>query len=463
MFYYKFVTNLPEFQNDLQDTLNSFAQYAAESCEGTELSLMQSICGESVRTVCACGDLKEENVFEPTSSEPLYLKRARKRAAKKLLYVVLSKVTGVNLPWGSLTGIRPTKIAYEFHDLDAVRREFFVSDEKIRLLEQITEAQRGLRVIDDACADIYVNIPFCISRCSYCSFISAIIGQKRKLIMPYTEALCRELESLGEIGEKYKIRSVYVGGGTPTSFSERELDRILACFDGMKVGEFTVEAGRPDSVTREKLDCFKAHGVTRISINPQSFNQKTLDLVGRKHTVEDFYNAFSLAREYDFDINADLIAALPGEIAEDFAYSVDRITELSPENVTVHTLAIKKSSDMRNNEYDNTCDEAAQMVKYANNVLTESGYSPYYLYRQKYMSGNLENVGYSKPGKACVYNIDNMEECCSVIAFGAGAVSKRIFAGGGRIERYSNAKNIEEYLNRIDEYIERKRDFFLKD
>jgi coproporphyrinogen dehydrogenase HemZ len=254
------------------------------------------------------------------------------------------------------------------------------------------------------------------------------------------------------------IRTVYIGGGTPTALEVNQLDKILSAIP-QKTLEFTVEAGRPDTITKEKLDLLQAHNVTRISINPQTFSQNVLDTIGRGHTVEDFYSVYRLARDnYDFAINMDLIAGLPQDNIDGFKNSIDKTLELIPDNITVHTLALKSGSVLKNQDYTNY-ELISDMVDYAYQKITKSGYSPYYLYRQKNMLSNLENTGYCLEGKQCINNIDTMEESISVIACGAGAISKRLF-GGGRIERSANMKNIDDYISRFDEMLERKNKLF---
>ncbi|MBR4235999.1 MAG: coproporphyrinogen dehydrogenase HemZ [Clostridia bacterium] len=418
----------------------------------------------------------------PAARGELEEKRAVKRAAKTALFLLMRDRSGINPPWGSLTGIRPTRLMYEAMEagLSAgeaearMREEFYVSAEKASLLREIIEMQRGLIDPPENTFDLYIGIPFCVTRCAYCSFSSGEIGNGR-LTEPYTDALIREIRGSAEIMREkgLSLRAAYVGGGTPTALSCTQLGRILdaamECFPN--AAEWTVEAGRPDTIDREKLLMLKTRGVGRISVNPQTFSDATLKLIGRAHTSGDTLRAYGLARETGFDhINMDIIAALPGEDMDMFTRTLDRVTELAPESVTVHSLAIKRSSKLHEaltvaGDSHNQADAAyaADMISAARGTLESGGWRPYYLYRQKYMAGNLENVGYAKPGYACLYNIGNMEETACVLAVGAGSISKWLFPREKRIERAANLKNIEEYISRADEMIARKRELILKD
>ena len=351
-------------------------------------------------------------------------------------------------------------------------REFFVSPEKAALLGEIIEMQRGLVNPPADTFDLYIGIPFCVTRCAYCSFASGEIGDG-KLTEPYVEALKREIARSAELTRALglRLRAGYIGGGTPTAITCAQLDEVLSAAMAAFPGgcEWTVEAGRPDTIDREKLRMLKAHAVNRISVNPQTFKDETLRVIGRAHTAQDTLRAYALAREEGFDhINMDLIAALPGETTDDFRRTLEKVRELNPESVTVHSLAIKRSSRLHealtreggaHNQAD--CAAADKMIRYARQTLAEGGWHPYYLYRQKYMAGNLENVGYAKAGHACLYNIGNMEETARVLALGAGAITKWLFPCERRIERAPNVRNIEEYIRRVDEMVERKRALLL--
>ncbi len=414
------------------------------------------------------------------SGTALEIKRARKRQAKGALYGLLKQLTGMRPPWGSLTGIRPTRLLYEGMEAgltldEAVQRvqdEFDVSADRAALLGDIARMQAGIREAAPDQFDLYIGIPFCRTRCSYCSFSAGEIGDG-KLVGPYVEALLREIALCRDLMQEkgMRLRAGYVGGGTPTAIPCAELDRILEAAQSAFPGaaEWTVEAGRPDTIDEEKLRMIKARGVGRISVNPQTFNDDTLRRIGRAHTGEETLAAYALARSLGFDdINMDLIAALPGETVEDFSRTLDRVERLAPDSVTVHSLAIKRSSRLHEQlavageGYGQVTREGAdEMIALARARLTAGGWRPYYLYRQKYMAGNLENVGYAKPGKACLYNIGNMEETVSVLALGAGAITKWLFDPRDRdlrIERAPNVRNIEEYIARVDEMVRRKRD-----
>lgn len=416
-------------------------------------------------------NFQKHYTFSIKSKDELERKRKEKRFLKIAIYRTLSFLTGVNLPYGCLTGIRPTKLFLEiqndFKDYGKGAREVFiddysVSEGKVNLVEKIVNVQAPIRNKSSKEYDVFVFIPFCPTRCAYCSFVSLPIDKQRKLVEPYVECLIRELEQTKELirSKKWKIRAVYVGGGTPTSIGAEALDRVLEyCHFGAR--EFTVEAGRPDTIDEDIVAVMQKHGVTRVSVNPQTFNDKTLEIIGRRHKSVQTYNAYMLVRD-KFDVNMDLIACLPDETFEDFKRSVDIAVALNPANITVHTLYMKKGSALKQGGYDNTDFEtASKMVDYAYSKLTESGYEPYYMYRQKYTSGNLENVGYAKPNKACIYNVDIMEEDTSIIANGANAISKKWNKKLNLITRCANYKEPLEYVKHIDEMMKRQHDFWL--
>ena len=418
---------------------------------------------------------REYTHLTPMQAEGLLaVKRERKRAAKTGLFLLLREITGVNPVWGSLTGIRPTRLLYELMEngetSDSAARhlmdDFYVSEEKAALIQEIERMQRGVRTVPSDQFDLYIGIPFCVTRCSYCSFSSGELGNG-KLVAPYVDALVREIRICGEMmrEKNLRVRAAYMGGGTPTSISAKDLARILdeaqRAFPGAV--EWTVEAGRPDTIDREKLAAIRDYNVGRISVNPQTFSDETLRRIGRAHTAQDTLDAFRLAREMGFNhINMDIIAALPGERLPDFKRTLDTVISLDPESVTVHSLAIKRSSRLHEELVTDKDDyappeDAADMIRHARVSLSEAGYYPYYLYRQKYMAGNLENTGYAKANHACLYNIGNMEKTARVLALGAGAVTKWLFDRERRIERAPNVRNIEEYINRVEEMTERKR------
>lgn len=398
------------------------------------------------------------------SPEPLVRKRLIKRYAKLALFKALTKVFNVVPEWGSLTGIRPTKLAYAEMAEGRDFKDFFintlmVSEEKTALTAEVISSQNGIYETAKGGSDFFVFIPFCPSRCEYCSFISQDVRGARKLVDIYVDTLIREInESAKHIK---RLRSIYVGGGTPVALSDYNLNRVLNAIDKINTGvEFTVEAGRPDAITRDNLDILKAHGVTRISVNPQTFKDETLKLIGRNHTGADVLRAYDLARG-DFSINMDLIAGLPNEDFSVFSDTLEKTVALNPDNITVHTLCVKKGSYLAEKTENLTAGDVKKCVDYSHGYLNAAGYKSYYLYRQKYMAGNLENVGYTKAGKACVFNVDTMEEITDVVACGANAISKRVENSGEKIERYGSPKDVKTYINKIDEILSKKEEFFV--
>lgn len=384
--------------------------------------------------------------------------RYEKRYAKLSLYNALSDYLGVSLPWGALTGIRPVKFAYnEGNEWQKVMRdEMHVSEKKLDIVSRIIDSQKDVYDKTEGNCDLFISVPFCPSRCSYCSFVSNEIGKEKRL-EEYVSALCKEIRAALPLIKH--LRSVYIGGGTPVSLPLDLLERILQAVGDVNC-EYTVEAGRPDCIDDATLTLLKKYGVTRVCVNPQSFNDKTLALIGRKHSAKDVIDKFALAKEYGFIVNTDLIAGLTGETFEDFKHSIDIAVGLSPENITVHTLSLKKGSILKENCGRLNVSDIEKMVDYAAETLISHGYAPYYTYRQKYMAGNLENTGYTKNGFACVYNVDVMEEIADNLACGANGVSKKLFDGGERIERYGAPKDIKTYIDKIDKIISRKNKLF---
>ncbi len=436
-------------------------------CEADEADLVSLFFkdGDVVTNICRFNGCATRNTFNCDGMDELQYIRVAKRYAKTAVYNCLKSVTGRSMPWGSLTGIRPVKLAVQLteegKDYKREFADFFdVNSEKIALVEEILQQQRFIRNGDDY-AGLYIGIPFCVTRCSYCSFTGGEIARLGKYVQPYIDTLCKEITSTLQFARNngIVIKNVYFGGGTPTSLDTVSLSRILDCVT-VDAEEYTVEAGRPDTIDREKLDVLLQHGVNRISVNPQSFNDCTLQKVGRKHSVQEMYDKYGLARQYPFVINADLIAGLPEETVDMFAHSVDSLIKLRPDNITVHTLALKKGAELKLQNYRGQQQQVARMVEYSHDVLHKSGYKAYYMYRQKYMSDNLENVGFCLEGKQCVYNVDNMEELRSIIACGSNAISKRVYSGLNRIERSANAKDIITYINNIDQYTKRKFQLF---
>ena len=413
-------------------------------------------------------------------------RKRRKHLLDQKLYHTLSEETRRELPWGILTGVRPTKIAMgkleEGMDREAFlawfAREYLVSGPKARLSWEIVEKEKSLldRLDYQEGYSLYVGIPFCPSVCAYCSFSSGSLSQWGDHVEPYLEALHKELEFIGSVSGGKKLNTIYFGGGTPTSLNEDQLERLLSWIDEIfsrdHLLEYTVEAGRPDSITREKLAVIQRHGVTRISINPQSMQQKTLDRIGRRHRVEEILSAYHMAREEGFDnINMDVIAGLPGERLADMEDTLAKLEALGPDSLTVHSLAVKRSAKMGQAGYvpgresqDAGPEEISAMLEAAEKSAGRMGMTPYYLYRQKNIAGNFENTGYAKVDKAGIYNILIMEEKQTILAAGAGASTKILLRDpirkeGGKeanLVRAENVKNINDYIARIDEMIERK-------
>ena len=369
------------------------------------------------------------------------------------------------MPWGALTGIRPTKLAYTEKENGRDFKELFnlmqVSAENASLVERILKAQEGIYERKDNNTDLFVSIPFCPTKCAYCSFITAPIDKTRCFLPEYLNCLEREIkESRSLMGN---LRSIYIGGGTPFALSVDELEKVLKPLDEFVGVEYTVEAGRPDVFSKEKLRLLKEHGVTRVCINPQTFSDETLKLIGRKHTVADVYKAFEMIDGMGFDVNVDLIAGLEGETVKTFADGVQKAVETGAENITVHCLSLKSGAKLKEECSYIENDSISEMIKSSREILTSAGYEPYYMYRQKYQAGNNENVGWTKKGKACVYNVDIMEETADNLALGSNAVSKRVFTEKNRIERFASPKDLKTYLEKIDEIIEKRAKFFQKE
>ena len=392
----------------------------------------------------------------------------------QLLYKLLCDFTGLTQPWGILTGVRPVKLlrrlAEESSEEQAVKKfekDFFVSDEKIALSRETEHNERKiLELSKPESFSLYVGIPFCPSRCSYCSFVMASIERAEKLIEPYTKLLCEEIKRTAEIANKLGLRleTVYFGGGTPTTLSAEQLDTVLKTvnksFDMSTCREFTVEAGRPDTIDIAKLFALKENKVDRISINPQTVNDEVLKTIGRKQTAKQFFDAFELARKCGFDnINTDLIAGLPTDTPESFKNSLDSIVRLNAECITVHTLCMKRASRLTTEGV--TLDlqqarDAREMLAYTQNILGQNEYIPYYMYRQSRMVGNLENVGWSKKGFESLYNVYVMDETHTILACGSGGVTKLKRNNPDYLERIFNFKYPYEYIDRFDELIQRK-------
>lgn len=454
---------------------------------------MQNVCSKEADAGKAAGEHERIELLWSRGDEPASVysfcetegldRKEKKNVLKQELYKMVSTGLGRELPWGTLSGIRPTKIAMKLLDEGATDDEVFrymkdvylASDEKAQLSVDIAKREKALldKVDYDNGYSLYIGIPFCPSTCAYCSFTSYPLGVWRKSVDRYLDALEKEIDYTAQKFYHKKLNSIYIGGGTPTTLEPYQLDRLIrkirCSFDLKDCLEFTVEAGRPDSITREKLMALKKNGISRISVNPQTMKQETLDIIGRHHTVEDTIESFKLARELGFDnINMDLIMGLPEESIDDVKHTMEVIKELNPDNVTIHSLAIKRAARLtifkdryQDMQMVNTQEHMSVCEKYCKEI----GLEPYYLYRQKGMAGNMENVGYAKAGKAGVYNILIMEEKQTIVACGAGASTKRVWAepnpdGTHRIERCENVKDVGQYIDRIDEMIERKQKLF---
>jgi oxygen-independent coproporphyrinogen-3 oxidase len=427
--------------------------YVEVSCENS-ISVEINIGGENLKRSKESKEYTEEEVTS-------------------FLYSCLCEFCGRENEWGMLTGVRPVKLAYDMlkegktpdETGKVFAEKFKVSPEKTDLtvktaLNEIDILSRS----NEKSVSVYVGIPFCPTRCKYCSFVCEGLASSKSLVEPYIDLLCEEIKLIGEIVKNtgLNVETVYVGGGTPTSVDEVYLDKYLKALreyvGADKTKEFTVEAGRPDTLTKEKLMVLRENGVGRISINPQTLNDEVLKEIGRDHSAEEFLNGFKMAKEMDcFKINVDLIAGLPGDSEDSFKNTVDRIIDLSPDNITVHTLTLKRSAELyKNTEFYEKAELVKRMVSYADEAIMKNGYEPYYLYRQKNTIGALENTGFSQKGEECLYNIYIMDETHSILAAGAGASSK-IVSGRENIIRSFNYKFPREYINGFEEIINRKK------
>lgn len=474
----RLVTNCPQYFNDIAEEIRLFVG-------------MEEITGEET----ACSHHFEINLFDNCAvgrelysvigssvdysvdlNDPLDLKRQQKRAVKLVAFNILKQLFNADTPWGSLTGIRPTKLFRELCQRlgeQGAEQEFLntysVSKPKLALAKQINAIQAPfIQSVSDRDVDIYLGIPYCKSRCLYCSFGSEVARQDGSLD-EYAENLkCDIAHGAALVKERgLRVRALYFGGGTPTVLSAAKLDEVLSyalsCYGGYG-DEFTVEAGRPDTITYDMLAVLKNLGVTRISVNPQSMNDATLKLVGRLHSSKDILDCFSMVKGFGFEsINMDVIAGLMGEGCNDFEHTLNCIGQLRPDNLTVHTLAIKRSSRLKQalEQYPLTPPEVVkEMIDMGMAAAKDMGMVPYYMYRQKYMQGNLENVGYALPNKVCTYNIDMMEETVSILAHGAGAMTKRVFLGENRVERIPNPKDVKSYFNKLNTLFDQKNRLF---
>ena len=476
----RLITNTPQYFNDVAEEIRMFLGLVSITPDETpETELTVSVTLDDTTMTATAATPEGEPVVIPyafDASDPLDRKRQEKRAEKRAVYALMQRIRPTEMPWGSLTGIRPTKLLRELcervGDEEAVRafRDVFsVRIDKLRLAATINAVQKPvIESVKPFDIDIYVGIPYCKTRCLYCSFGAEIA--KKNAIQEYLPYLFKDIENGARLVKDggYRIRAAYLGGGTPTVLSADELDALLSHFERCYGGygaECTVEAGRPDTITKEKLQVLRAHGVERISINPQTMSDETLRRIGRAHTAAEIKEAFALARDAGFaSINMDLIAGLPGETVEDFHRTLTEIKALRPDNLTVHTLAIKRSSRLKD-QIDRyplpKRGDVETMIDMGFAAAKEIGLWPYYMYRQKYQNGNLENVGYAADGKLCVYNIDMMEETTSILAHGAGAMTKRVFGTENRVERIPNPKDVPTYGAKLETLDEAKRKLFL--
>ena len=386
------------------------------------------------------------------------------------LYETLKNYTKRTFPWGSFVGIRPVKAVVDLIKngnstlgaINHIKKVYSVNEEKCKIIQDIIEMQTH-QIKNDSLINLYINIPFCVSRCSYCSFMSSQVGSSRDIINSYVNTLLYEIEKTKELLKEkhYIVKNIYIGGGTPTALTVEELEPILKALSSYKVKEFTVEAGRADTITKDKLDLFKKYNVTRISINPQTFNDTVLKKTNRNHTVNEFLEVYKMALPYNFIINMDLIAGLSGETLKSFKEGIKTILELSPDNITIHTLSLKRASLLNQKQEDIFKTSLAEkMLNYAYKELIKEGYKPYYLYRQKNMLDNLENIGFCKNKTICEFNIDSIDEYASILALGAGGASKRVYLFDNKKEQTFNVKSIDEYIKRIDEMLQRKAELF---
>ncbi len=469
----KIVTSIPENADEAPEL---FVQVRVIRQEMAGLD--NADCDRLIRIYFHRDSTDRWDEYEDEAQQMASGKKEARNVFKRMMYDMLKKLTGRELPWGTLTGVRPTKIVYTLledgkndHEIrDYLKKEYYVSEKKGDLAIKVaSNEKRLLEKIDyNNGYSLYAGIPFCPTTCLYCSFTSYPLAVWKDRVDTYVDAMLKELEFTSRLMKDKKLDTFYMGGGTPTTLEPEQLDRVLSFFEehfdttGLK--EYTIEAGRPDSITRDKLLIMKKHGVDRISINPQTMNDDTLKLIGRHHTVEQIKEAFTLARECGFDnINMDLIIGLPGETREHIERTMREVALLAPDSLTVHSLAIKRAARLNifwEKYKDYAMVNTDDIINMTADCAAAMGMEPYYLYRQKNMAGNFENVGYSKPDREGIYNILIMEEKQTIMAVGAGASTKVVFPEENRIERVENVKDVTTYIENIDEMIDRKRRFF---
>ena len=451
----------------LSEIIHAFTNEKIELTDSPENANITSIF-DGGRIFTRIGDKSGESFVMPSK---IRNEKQRIGDAAKLGYYLLARdIYGRDLPWGIITGIRPKKLVEEFSDAGEMaefKNRFRVSDKKINLSLMTGESQKNVKEqVDDKGVCVYIGIPFCPSRCQYCSFVSLPMGKQKHLIEPYVDHLIKEMEITAKIicGSGKKVDAIYIGGGTPTSLPENLFEKMVNAasenFGSTHLKEFTVEAGRADTITEEKLKAAQNAGMTRVCINPQTMNNDILKSIGRNHTAQDFENAFNVAKKLGIKhINTDVIAGLPGETEDMFKESLERLLLLDPNGVTVHTMCVKRAAYLKTTEY--TTYDAKTMVEFATDILIDNGYIPYYLYRQKDTLGGLENTGFAKKGKESYYNIFMMEDMGTVIGLGAGSVTKIKTDGENKFKRVFNYKDPTEYISDFDKLIERKVDYAL--
>lgn len=480
-----------EYFNEISDIVKLF--YGKESIkvyDSTEnygdlqgiLLTSQIIIGNNLTSfISSYMDLKSHsnnNSYTYTKIGKTIDSKEIKKALKVSMYKLLSDITGQNIAWGILTGIRPVKIVHKLFEegmneeqiIKYLKDEYHVTEDRASLSIKVAQVEKKyISKKDNNRISIYIGIPFCPSRCNYCSFTSNAIDKNRDLVQPYLEALMSEIRAVSQYLKPKGVtaQSIYIGGGTPTSINADEIRTLIQCINEFwnQNEEFTCEAGRPDTITIDKLKAMKESGITRLSINPQTMDDNTLVRIGRKHTHTQVIESYHLARELGFDnINMDMILGLPGEGLEQVDNTLNWMNRLNPENVTVHTLAIKRASvyNEMNLDAGSHNDIVYKMMELARNRLECNQYYPYYLYRQKYMAQNLENIGFCKNDRECIYNIQIMEEKQSIVAFGADAVTKAYFPKEDRLERQHNIKDLKLYIKNIDSQINKKIDLLSK-
>ena len=481
--------NRKDFEYDVYSLIKAFypgceitSWYEEDGALDGKFAYYDTITYEADQICFSIADEKHETLASQCEAVEYEKDRHEtKNVLKRMVYRTLSEVSGKELPWGDLTGIRPTKIPMKMLEegkknveiAKYMRETYYTSPEKTALAITIANREKDiLKTIDyEHGYSLYIGIPFCPSICLYCSFGSHVLSRWEHMVDPYLDALIKELIFISENMKDYTLDTIYIGGGTPTTLNAAQMERLLTkvteLFPMEQVQEFTVEAGRPDTINEEVLKAIRKFPVTRISINPQTMNQETLDLIGRHHTVEEIEEKFRMALSLGFDnINMDLIAGLPGDTVEGFEASLRQAIALDPENITVHTLTLKRASNIvvehRAADY---ADVAAMLGKCS--LLADAGYRPYYMYRQKGTLQNLENIGWAKPGFECLYNIYIMEEVHTILSAGAGGSTKLVIPGQrrGKIERIFNFKYPTEYIDRFAELLDRKKaveDFYAR-